>query len=232
MRYMGGKAKIANEISAIIRARHLEVQSYYEPFVGAGWTLTKLAPYYSPVLATDVHPDLILMWQAIQEGWIPPVEISREEYAALRYAPPSPLRAFVGFGLSFGGKWFGGYATARGDDYIGAARRGVLRKAESMRGVEFRCADYRDWTPVLGTLVYADPPYGSTTAYSGTDKFDTAEFWSYMQKWASAGCHVYVSEYSAPDGTCDLVWSKIVSTSLKRDNNTNPMTENLFHVLS
>lgn len=51
---------------------------------------------------SDLNLDLILMWQALQNGWKPPTELSEEEYKALRDAPPSPLRGFAQTQCTFG----------------------------------------------------------------------------------------------------------------------------------
>ena len=46
-----------------------------------------------------------------------PFQLMEEEYKNLKTSEPSALRGFVGYFLSFGGKWFGGYAPKyqRGD---------------------------------------------------------------------------------------------------------------------
>ena len=52
------------------------------------------------------------MWQGLQSGWTPPDVITKEEYKYIReHKDENPaLTGFVGFGCSFGGKWFGGLA--------------------------------------------------------------------------------------------------------------------------
>ena len=55
-------------------------------------------------------------------------------------------------------------------------------------------------------VVYCDPPYASTAGYASAGSFNSAEFWEAAQKLVSAGHHVYVSEYTAPEP-----WKPILS---------------------
>lgn len=60
------------------------------------------------------------MWQALQQGWQPPEIITKDEYYYVKeHKDENPaLTGFVGFGCSFGGKWFGGLASnKKGDNY-------------------------------------------------------------------------------------------------------------------
>ena len=52
------------------------------------------------------------MWKALQQGWEPPDLVTFEDYEYVRaHQDENPaLTAFVGFGCTFGAKWFGGYA--------------------------------------------------------------------------------------------------------------------------
>lgn len=232
MQYMGGKHRQASRIVPILRDLARGKVRYLEPFLGGAAIAERMAGVCSKIELADAHADLVLMWQAILDGWNPPTQVTRDEYAALRTAEPSALRGFAGFGCSFGGKWFGGYASnARGDDFCGAARRGVLRKAARLReadAVVFR-ADYRELVPGAGDLVYCDPPYSSVTGYAAIEPFDSDAFWATMKTWAGNGATVVVSEYTAPQGVVQL-WSGEATVSLRKDDNRRPATEKLFHV--
>lgn len=234
MNYLGGKSRQAAHLAPIITTYAKAATKYYEPFLGGGFILERVANDVPRPEASDVHPDLILMWQALLDGWEPPTEVSREEYQELRTAEPSPLRGFVGFGCSFGGKWFGGYASnTRGDDYCGQARRGARRKAQAMRaaGARITLRSYADLDPEPGSLIYCDPPYAGTTDYKDAGGFDSDAFWVRVREWSDAGCAVLVSEYSAPAGA-HCIWERASKVSLKRDDNTAANTERLFVVAS
>lgn len=239
MQYMGGKARIAKQLSEIMIPLCAGRTAYLEPFVGAGWVFEKMAPHFRWTAAGDTQPDLILMWQAIQDGWVPPDTISREEYRALRDAEPSALRAFVGFGCSFGGKWFGGYAenkvfggtpghgNRRTYDYCGASARGLARRQAAFTGTRIRLQSYSDWTwsPNNSPVIYCDPPYAGTTGY--TDSWDPELFWKTMDSWSDSGALVFVSEYTAPDHW-QCIWEKTTKVSLDKTTNVTTATERLF----
>lgn len=113
MLYMGGKSRIAKELAATILSVTPRRDIYIEPFLGGGNSFLQLAPHFKIRFAGDVHEDLMLLWKAVQDGWQPPNTLSETDYKALQYAKPSALRGFAGFGCSFGGKWFGGYARSK-----------------------------------------------------------------------------------------------------------------------
>lgn len=180
--------------------------------------------------ATDLSEDLILMWQAIQSGWDPPTSVSEPEYGYLKHAAPSPLRGFVGYGLSFAGKWFGGYArNNRGDDYCKQAKTSLLKIRESIRGVVFANCSYSLFdASVTDCLIYCDPPYLNTTKYR-FGEFNHPAFWQWVRD-RSRDNIVVVSEYTAPeDFECVL---EINTTTDLRDTRgaMSPRTEKLFRL--
>jgi hypothetical protein len=156
------------------------------------------------VHATDSHEDLILMWQALMRGETEPfADVTEAEYAALKTAAPSARRGFVGFGASFGGGWWSGFARHP----YSIKRNSALESARNnarLRGLDitFTLADYTS-TPDH-VLVYADPPYQGTKPYKGAPAFDHTAFWSWVRLRQGA---TFVSELSGPDDI-DIVWRK------------------------
>jgi DNA adenine methylase len=211
--YLGGKGRLGPTIAKVILKATSERGVYFEPFLGGGSAFKHIAPHFGSVHVGDVHEDLVLMWRAAAEGWTPPSVVSELEYQKIRREPASALRGFIGFGCSFGGKWWGGYARSRcnGDDYY--ARHAYNSVNEIARllppHVEgtLRHRSFEDWTPFITTsaVVYADPPYARTTGYKA--KFDSSVFWSVMRNWSDMGARVFVSEYEAPAGWSSI-WSK------------------------
>lgn len=220
MRYLGGKNRLKKDIAETIEQYAWTRNKYFEPFVGGANTLEAIAPLFDEVYASDVQEDVILLYKALQDGWVPPEVITREQYwEQKRSKEPSALRAFVGFGTSFGAKWFGGFDNEEDPEKHSAAKthRALLRLTPVIRNVEFRQGSY-DWiTPDMvddETVVYCDPPYAGTTSYDATDPFDHEKFWDWTRALAAEGALVFISEYSAPDDA-EVLWCKEQAITVK-----------------
>lgn len=221
MRYLGGKARIGKQIAEVIQ--QFNPVHYHEPFCGM-FAVGKHVKCQKRT-AGDINLDLILLLQAIQQGWVPP-NVSEKLYIALRSDISSPLRGFAGFGLSFAGKFFGGYARdAAGTDYGAMACRALLKLAPMIQGVEFRWEKYQN---IGADVIYCDPPYGSTTGYS-CGRFDTARFWDWVRD-TSKGAVVLVSEYTAPPDFT-VVWEKPYLTQMRGKEGNFQRTEKLFRLI-
>lgn len=152
-------------------------------------------------MAADLCLPLITLYRAMQDGWEPPGEVDEGEYRRVRgiQDPRDPLTAFVGFGCSYAGKWFGGYARDhRGRNYAAGSKNQLVRAMAKCRDVGFIHSDYRQLDIPGGSVVYCDPPYKGTTGYDAVGAWDVEEFW----EWCRAVCehsHLLVSEYEAPD---------------------------------
>lgn len=232
MRYMGGKARIARRVVEAIVNDGAPTDRWFEPFVGGGNVMEHAAPLFGTCVGMDAHPDLILMWQAATAGWRPE-DVTRETYAELRHADPSPQRGFAGFGASFGGKWFGGYGVSRRGEVWRESRRALERQAQifAKYDVRFRHGLFGEHVPPPGTTVYCDPPYANTTGYS-TGGFDHADFYRTLTEWAASGLHVYVSEYAVPDDVAHtVVWTCEKRITLRKDDNARVAVEKLFRIL-
>lgn len=224
---MGGKSRISKQIAEVLNSAINKDTPFVSLFCGSCAIESKVQADVK--ILNDKHPYLIAMWQAIQNGWTPPDVVTKEEYYRVKSnMDENPaLTGFVGFGCSFGGKWWGGYAKdKRGDDYCGQAKRSLLKDLSGVVNATFTCLDYKDVEIPDGTVVYCDPPYVNTTGYT-VGQFDTNEFWNYMRQ-LSKRCDIYISEESAPDDF-ECVWSKEkVRTLEKNDNVGRVKVEKLF----
>jgi site-specific DNA-adenine methylase len=201
MRYQGGKSRIASHIAAEIRKLYSTATEIWEPFCGGGAVTLALAKVGFKVHASDSHEDLILMWQALMRGETKPfTDVTEAEYVSLIRASPSARRGAVGFGASFGGGWFAGYARTEGRVFIQESFRNCSRLRDL--DIAFTLTDYTS-TPDH-VLVYADPPYRGTKLYKGTPAFNHAVFWSWVRHRRGP---TFVSELSGPDDI-DIVWRK------------------------
>ncbi len=221
MRYFGGKQRIARELATVID--RYQVQTYHEPFCGMFSVGAQVAaPQRS---GADSHPDLILLLQAVQDGWIAPESVSEAEYEVLKKAEPSPLRAVAGFGGSHSAKFFAGYARGEGRNFITEARRSLMRLAPRIKNVRFTRQSYLDFDEPVD-LIYCDPPYTGTTAYA-VGPFDTSAFWQWVREYSRRSI-VLVSEYTAPEWAT-VLWEKHVHTDMNaKDGHKHQRTEYLY----
>ena len=233
MRYQGGKTKIADEISRYILATTSNHSILVSLFCGACSIECKLSPYFEKIICNDSHPQLISLLNAVSNGWIPPEYVSEEEYKYIKQHQNEDmiLAGFVGFGCSFGGRYFEGYARSvkpNGEprNYAMESRCSLLRDIAPLNNVEFVCGDYKDVELPDGCTVYADPPYTGTKQIS-RQPFNTDEFWDYM-RLISKNHNVFISEQSAPDDF-EVIWEQRVTRTLDRNkSNYFKATEKLF----
>lgn len=197
MQYFGGKAKVAKYIVPFLESQRKEGQKYLETFVGGANIVAKMG---GQRYACDFNEYLIEMYKAVQQGYDLPNELSEEDYQYIKNNKDEnkALTGFVGFGCSFAGKWFGGFARNKiKHNYCQSSKNSLLKKMSTMQDVKFEWKDYKTLQP-KGFLIYCDPPYANTTKYTGTPDFDTEIFWDTMRKWSKDN-DVYISEYNAPD---------------------------------
>lgn len=227
MKYVGSKNRYAKEILPIILKDRTD-QIYIEPFVGGANTIDKVS---GPRIGADINPYLIAMFRALQDGWVPPDSISETEYRDIRdnkqsYDPS--LVGFVGFGCSFSGKWFGGYARGDGAkgarNYCAESKRNLLKQLPSIQNVHFVISDYINLYIPYNSIVYCDPPYRNAEKY--IDGINHDDFWHWVRK-ISQTSKVFVSEYTAPDDF-ECVWSKEVYNTLDLNTGAKRGIEKLF----
>jgi DNA adenine methylase len=226
MQYFGGKSKVATSITTFLESLRTD-RPFVEPFVGGASVISKMNGIRS---AFDKHPYLIAMYHALQDGWIPPDSITEGEYQQAKNGDlPDYLTGFIGFGCSFAGKWFGGYArNSRGDNYCRNSKTSLLRKMQTLQNVTFGMSDYRDLSP-RNSLVYCDPPYKGTTQYGLVGVFDSSAFWETVRRWSVHNV-VVVSEYNAPSDFTS-VWHYKTKTEIRnKDNERDDRVEKLFMI--
>jgi DNA adenine methylase len=207
MRYQGGKVSQSKIIAQILSIARDPNQIYFKPFVGGGSVLCRMSGIR---IANDINSDLIALYRAIQIGWEPPTNVSKEMYDLAKDNSEllSPhIRAFLAVGCSYGGKWWGGYAQSDGRNYADESAKNLLKQKPKIQDAAFTSKHYREFTP-HGMLIYCDPPYADTTSYDGYGDFDNDEFWETMQVWSQDNT-VFVSEYTAPDFCVEVYrWEK------------------------
>ncbi len=227
MKYMGSKARHAKELLPIILANRTEGQWYVEPFVGGANMIDKVD---GNRIGADYNEYLAEMWKAVSCGWNPPEYFDESEYSVVRENKEQydkALVGYVGFALSYSGKWFGGWCRDRAGkrNYVNESYKNACKQFPNLRGVDFRHSSYQDLAIPANSIIYCDPPYKDTTKYK--DSFDHEPFYEWCRQKHKEGHQVFVSEYQMPeDFIC--VWSKEVNSSLTKETGSKKGVEKLF----
>lgn len=234
MRYQGGKSRIAKQLAQIItnisssRERERESKCFVSLFCGTCSIESKIEGFDKMIL-NDNHEYLIELLKGVQNGYELPEFISEQDYKYIREHKDDDkvLSGFVGFGCSFGGKWFGGYARNKTNtNYALQSKKSLLKDMDTLMDVEFTCQDYRNVILPNDCVVYADPPYNGTTGY-GKEKFNSDAFWEYMRNISKEHL-VFISEQNAPEDFIPI-WEKPFTRTLDvNKNNQFKVTEKLF----
>lgn len=240
--YQGGKKKIGKKIAQIML--DYEYQNgfnnldYFEPFCGMCGVLTHMINDDRKIVANDLNTDLILMWQAIQQGWIPDEkQLTKDEYNTLKNEQHnSKERAFYTIAYSFNNEYMGPYRNiinSLNQNYLLNAINGI--KNIKVDNIVFTNKSYIDFTP-KNMLIYCDPPYQNNNFHYNTffQHFNHNEFWDIMRTWSKDNI-VFISEYTAPNDF-ECVWEKKCNQTLnflnKKTNETlnvpNNKIERLF----
>jgi DNA adenine methylase len=240
MQYMGGKQRISRHLAEIIDSYRSPGQPVWDAFCG-GLSMSAALSQKGPVLSSDICVPLICLYQSIKDGWIPPAkEITRLEYEAAKTLDDTdPLKAFIGFGCSFGGKWFGGYAGGTNGHspltYTQLAARNVVESVENCFG-DFRHIDFLECSPSIYAdclfpsqsprfVLYLDPPYKDTTTYGYSKSFDYQKFIARVEEWSQFHI-VLVSEYKFPLG--ERIWTSKTITRLDKTEKSKERVDALF----
>jgi DNA adenine methylase len=227
MKYMGSKSRYAKYLLPIILKDYQPGQWYIEPFVGGCNTIDKVEGKRA---AIDTNFYLIEMWKALQNKWIPPENVNEDEYKEIRINKnkyPPCLVGYVGFNLSYAGKWWGGYARdgAGKRNYGNEAFRNVMKQISSIEDVVFEHGNYLDFDIIENSLIYCDPPYNGATGYK--DNFNHSKFWNWCREKTKEGHKVFISEYVAPEDF-ECIWAKKVNNTLVQNTSAKQGVEKLF----
>ena len=213
MKYMGSKRRIAKYILPIILKNRKPNQYYVEPFVGGCNIIDRVD---GKRIGNDINKYLIALCKEMQKDKIDFPFVGENEYKAIKNNPelfPDWVLGYVGFQLSFGAKWFGGYRRDKAGirNYENEAQQNLKAQQKFLKGIEFYNVNYWELPIPPDSIIYCDPPYANTTKYK--DDFDHEKFWEWCKEKVEEGHSVFVSEYNAPDNWVS-VWEKEVTTGL------------------
>lgn len=211
MHYLGGKVRVAKELSKFLNSK-LEYQQPFVDIMCGAMNVVSHIDGNRERIANDINYYLMSMWKEMQnDAFIPPKTLTEEEYKYVQTHKDenSALTAFVGFGCSFSGKWFGGYARDNsGRNYCLNAYNATYKKLSKIMDVELYNVPYNELYIPPYSMIYIDPPYKNTTKYDAIDSmFDYEELYKYIKEKSREGHNVLCSEYkhNVPDGF-DIVW--------------------------
>lgn len=213
MIYQGGKYFLSKDIERIlleqVATSPIQVDGYVEAFCGALSVMVRMSSHFEKCYAYDTHEDLIELWKEVKaDTFIPPLTCDEQTYLSIKGLPsPNAMKAFIGFGLSFGGKYFSGYApkytNGKKVDFLQSVKNSIGKIRPRIQNVEFDCVSYETLNPI-NKIIYCDPPYknnrfpvkyrNKTKEY---DTFDTERFWEVMREWSKNNI-VVISEVEAP----------------------------------
>lgn len=234
MIYMGSKNRIAKEILEIM-LKDIGENYFIDAFVGGG-NLVQHASCKN-IIASDVNKYTIAFLNKIKEdtSWMPKseAEFSKEDYTYMKNNKEKFsdfMLGHVGYNLSFGGKWFGGWCqNAKRKDYVKAGFEHAIRQAEKIKAIRFINCGYEDLKNIpSGSVVYCDIPYAGTTKYDAVSKsFDYEKFYTWCRAKHKEGLKIFISEYSMPEDF-KVVWQKQISMKLDVKSNSKKALERLF----
>lgn len=236
MKYMGSKSRLSKELVPIIQSYiDVNTKGYLEPFVGGANVIDKIDCKVR--VGMDIHEYLVPLLVALRDGWIPPQNITEDEYKSIKNNKegyPKELVGYVGFQLSYGAKWFGGYRRDKigKRNYSLEAYNNTIKQIELLKGIEFYKGSFLSipLEEVSGYVIYCDPPYKNTTSYA-TSNFPYDEFYKWCET-ASKNNVVLISEYSMPENKFECIWEKshktLINSTKKKDDGDNDRTERLF----
>ena len=222
MRYYGGKYRTGKDISTILKyiAHAFKIKGYIEPFCGALGVMRHMEYNKYKCYALDGCEDIILLWNDIKNNkFKKPKNINQELWNNLKYNKPSSLRAYIGFGYSYGGQWFNSfiknYDTCVNDDNI---YNNIIKMKSILKKIDLYHRDYKNHLKIIekgGYLIYCDPPYVNSTHKHKGSKYDfnKNEFWKIVRKWRNWGNIIVVSERNAPKDFT-LIWNKKLNNAV------------------
>lgn len=231
MVYVGSKSRLAKDIVPILQniIYKNNIKVYIEPFVGGANIIDKII--CDVKYGYDLHKGLIGIYKAIQQGWIPPLNITEMDYNnAKKGLIDEPLKSYIGFNGSYATKYFGGFARGFKFDKItprdiyNERTRNFIEQIPKLQNTIFDVKDFRI-LDITNSLIYCDPPYQNTTEYS-VKKFNHPVFWDWVRIMSNKNI-VITSEFTAPkDFVC--LWEKERVSSLDKNTGGKKNIERLW----
>jgi len=229
MKYLGSKRRISKFILPIMLEEALKggITTWVEPFVGGANMIDKV-PHNFQRIGIDYNSHTIAALIAIRDLVDKlPNSLTEEEYKQLKGSKPEPIKSWLRFVASFGGKFDNGYARGKGRLVCIEGKHNAQKQSPNLKGVKFINGSYEEYSEFENCLIYCDPPYKGTTPYK-TGAFNHDKFWEWCRDMSKNNV-VFISEYEAPDDFI-CVWQGEIKTNFasQRIKATHNSVEKLF----
>ncbi len=229
MKYQGSKRRIAKDILPLILKDRQPNQWYVEPFVGGANLIDKVE---GNRIGSDINKYVIALLNEMKNNnFIDKLpHVGETEYKKIQNDKnnyPDWVVGYVGFNLSFGAKFFGGYRRDKAGirNYENEAQQNLKAQQNLIKDVLFFCCNYYELDIPPNSIIYCDPPYQGTTKYKNSIDYDM--FWEWCRNKTKEGHKVFISEYNAPNDF-ECIWSKEIVSSLTKDTGSKKGIEKLF----
>ena len=234
MKYAGSKRRLCKELIPILQnyIDKYNIETYIEPFVGGANVIDKIK--CKNKIGYDINKYLIALFNKFKEGWIPPEDITKEDYKKVEKNKDDYEDYYVGligFCATYNAVWFhryGGKATTKEGkvrNYYQEAVRNIQKQIPSLMDVKLKVGDYINLN-VNNCLIYCDPPYGKSYEKMYENDFDSEIYWNKVRELSKNNI-VICSEYDSPeDFIC--IFEKQLTNSFKNKINKKEYSEKLF----
>lgn len=209
MRYMGGKHRQAKFIKNFVDKVLNDNIFYIEPFVGA-LSVAQLVLHKNMILS-DISESLITLHRKLQDkDFMLPDMVTEEQYNEIKNIRDNKdwRTAFYGFGLSFGGKFFGGFAREKkgllnDNTSVRRAKNSLENKRNAIFfneniNVNLLCSSYDELDIPKKSVIYCDPPYKNSTKAHDSNNFNHDLFWEWCRTQVKMGNIILVTEFIVP----------------------------------
>lgn len=223
IKWCGSKRRLVDVLMPEVLERLAVGGTYWEPFLGGGAMLLAMPPEI-PVCAADACDELVVAWDQVRCNAVALSKAlavhaknhSKEYYYAVRdwelIEPVQIAARFIylnktGFNGLYRKNKSGGFNVPIGRGHASSipTLAQLLPVHERLQGSRLECVDFEDFLedrrhrPSEGDVIFADPPYDQTQAYSsGFDATDQRRLAACLRRCARRGVGVVTTNARTP----------------------------------
>lgn len=199
------------------------IDNYVEPMLGACGVMTHMGEFCDSwsirQYGSDGCEELIMLWDEVLRGVFrhPTTNpIDKTCWMKLKHMEqPTAIKAYVGFGYSFSGIYFGAFTpTYKGN----RLEQSLYKQASKFPNLKVRHCDYQSALDGVNgrSVIYCDPPYTEGTYKFGSSfAYEENKFQQQVLTWKAQGHMVFVSESELPFGEIVMELEKFCPNKTK-----------------